>query len=193
MPTIGIIIGSTRPRRLGAAVAAWVYDAAASRDDASFELIDLQEFALPHFDQVIPPAMGGTQTESAQAWANAVGSCDGYVFVTPEYNQWLPAALKNAMDFVFAEWANKAAGIVSYGAAGGLGAAGQLRQMCGLLGIADIPAQVMLTLAADFENMTEFRPRPTSTAALNRLLDQVVAWTSALDPLRADAPAALAH
>jgi NAD(P)H-dependent FMN reductase len=50
MPTIGII-GSTRPRRLGAAVAAWVYEAAASRDDASFELIDLQEFALPHFDQ----------------------------------------------------------------------------------------------------------------------------------------------
>jgi len=193
MPRIGIIIGSTRPRRLGAHVAAWVSDAAAARDDASFELIDLRDFALPHFDQVTPPAMGGTQSEPAQAWASAVEACDGYVFVTPEYNQWLPAALKNALDFVFAEWANKAAGIVSYGVAGGLGAAGQLRQMCGAFGIADIPAQVTLTLAADFENMSEFRPRPASTAALNRLLDQVVAWTSALDPLRAAAPPALAH
>ena len=137
--------------------------------------------------------MGGTQTEPAQAWASAVGSCDGCVFVTPEYNQWLPAALKNAIDFVFAEWANKAAGIVSYGAAGGLSAAGQLRQMCGLLGIADIPAQVALTLAADFENLSEFRPRPSSTEALNSLLDQVVAWTTALDPLCAAASSALVH
>lgn len=193
MPTIGIIIGSTRPHRRGADVAAWVRDAAVQRDDATFDLIDLNEFELPHFDQVVPPMMGGTQSEPAKDWARAVGACDGYIFVTPEYNQYLPGAMKNAIDFVYAEWANKAAAIVSYGVAGGLGASAQLRLMCGLFGMADIPAQVMLTLSADFENMSEFRPRPASAVALNNLLDQVVAWTSALAPLRAVAPAESVH
>ncbi|WP_018177159.1 NADPH-dependent FMN reductase [Jongsikchunia kroppenstedtii] len=193
MSTIGIIIGSTRPNRRGADIGAWVQEAAARRDDASFVLIDLRDFSLPHFDQAIPPAMGGTQSESAKAWANAIGECDGFIFVTAEYNQWLPGALKNAIDFVFAEWCNKAAGIVSYGAAGGLGAAGQLRQMCGQFGIADIPAQVRLTLEADFEDMSRFRPRATSAAALDTMLDQLTAWTSAMEPLRVAAPSALVH
>ncbi|MGZ2355389.1 NAD(P)H-dependent oxidoreductase [Streptomyces sp. 372A] len=184
MTRIGIVIGSTRPGRLGPQVAEWVHEAAARRTDAAFELVDLAEFRLPLFDQAVPPAMGGTGGPGAQAWVRTVGSFDGFVFVTPEYNSQLPAALKNAIDFVHAGWADKAAGIVAYGAAGGAGSAAQLRQLCGLLGLADVPAQVSLHLGADFEDFRVFAPAASRTRSLEDLLDRVVGWTTALAPLR---------
>jgi NAD(P)H-dependent FMN reductase len=192
MTRIGIIIGSTRPGRLGAQVAGWVHELAAQRSDAEFELIDLAEFRLPLFDQAVPPAMGGTGGPEAQAWVRTIESLDGFVFVTAEYNTQLPAALKNALDFVYAGWANKAAGIVSYGVVGGAGSAAQLRQLCGLLGLADVPAQVSLHLATDFENYTVFAPHESRTRSLHELLDRVVAWTAALEPMRAVRAASIA-
>ena len=184
MTRIGIILGSTRPGRLGAQVAGWVHEVSASRHDADFEIVDLGEFRLPLFDQAVPPAMGGTGGEETRAWVRTIDGFDGFVFVTAEYNQQLPAALKNAIDFVYAEWADKTAAIVSYGVAGGSGSAAQLRQLCGLLGMAVVPAQVSLHLATDFENFTVFVPGERSACALDRLLDNVVTWTEALAPLR---------
>ncbi|WP_236668132.1 MULTISPECIES: NADPH-dependent FMN reductase [unclassified Nonomuraea] len=46
MINVAIIIGSTRPGRNGEAVARWVHDLAATRDDARFELVDLKDFGL---------------------------------------------------------------------------------------------------------------------------------------------------
>jgi NAD(P)H-dependent FMN reductase len=192
MTRIGIILGSTRRGRVGAQVAGWVYDVSARRGDADFDLLDLADFQLPHFDQAVPPAMGGTGGPEAQAWVRAVDGCDGFVFVTPEYNHQIPGVLKNAIDFVYAGWADKAAGIVSYGAAGGSGSATQLRQLCGLLGLADVPAQVSLHLATDFENFTVFAPSESTARALERLLDHVVAWTDALEPMRRSHAASMA-
>jgi NAD(P)H-dependent FMN reductase len=189
---IGIILGSTRPGRLGDQVAGWVHDIAGRRGDAEFEVVDLAAFRLPHFDQAVPPARGGAGGPEAQAWVRTVDGFDGFVFVTPEYNHQMPGVLKNAIDFVFAEWADKAAGIVSYGVAGGAGSAAQLRQMCGLLGLADVPAQVSLHLATDFENYSVFVPSEFSTHALSGLLDRVVEWTEALAPVRRRRAASMA-
>ena len=128
--------------------------------------------------------MGGRGGPEAERWRRTIERLDGFVFVTAEYNQQMPAALKNTLDFVYAEWAHKGVGIVSYGVAGGHGAATQLRQMCGVLGMADVPAQVSLHLAGDFENYSAFAPDQPRVDALERLLDHVVAWTSALAPVR---------
>ncbi|MER6120157.1 NAD(P)H-dependent oxidoreductase [Streptomyces sp. NPDC001743] len=184
MTRIGIIIGSTRPRRIGPQVAGWVHEVAARRSDAAFELVDLAGFRLPLFDQAIPPAMGGTGGPGAQAWVRTIDALDGFVFVTPEYNTQLPGALKNAIDFVHAGWADKAAGIVSYGVVGGTGSAAQLRQLCGPLGLADVPAQVSLHLATDFQDFTVFTPGESGARSLDALLDRLVAWTTALEPVR---------
>jgi NAD(P)H-dependent FMN reductase len=192
MTKIGIIIGSTRPGRLGTQVAGWVHDVAAQRSDAEFELVDLAEFQLPLYDQTVPPAMGGTGGPEAHAWVRTIEGLDGFVFVTPEYNAQLPGALKNAIDFVYAGWANKAAGIVGYGVVGAAGSAAQLRQICGLLGLADVPAQVSLHLAADFADFAVFTPSESRTRALQDLLDRVVAWTEALEPLRSAHAASIA-
>jgi len=44
MLRVAIIVGSTRPGRKGEAVARWVYEIAASRGDAEFELVDIKDY-----------------------------------------------------------------------------------------------------------------------------------------------------
>jgi NAD(P)H-dependent FMN reductase len=184
MTRIGIILGSTRPNRNGEQVARWVYDVASRRDDAEYELVDLRDYPLPHLDEPIPASMGQYQNEHTKAWADKIASFDGYVFVTPEYNHSTSGVLKNAIDYLYAEWNNKAAGFVSYGAAGGTRAAEHLRLIAGELQIADVRQQVALSLIADFENFSVFKPNDYHVGALNTLLDQVVAWSTALEYLR---------
>lgn len=184
MTHIGIIIGSTRPGRNGEAVAKWVYEKASQRTDATFELVDLLDYQLPHLDEQFPPAMGQYSQPHTLAWAEKIASFDGFIFVTPEYNHSTSGALKNAIDFLSAEWNNKAAGFVSYGSLGGTRAVEHLRLIAGELQMADVRAQVALSLFADFENFSVFKPGEQHTDALNTTLDQVVAWSTALAPLR---------
>jgi len=181
---IGIIIGSTRPSRVGEQVARWVLDHALQRDDATFDLIDLREHPLPLLDEPLPPTMGSYQHEHTQRWAETVASYDGFIIVTPEYNHGVPGALKNALDFVYTEWNNKAIGFVSYGSACGTRAVEHLRLIAGELQMADVRAQVALSLATDFENYTVFKPAEGHQRSLQTLLDQVLTWSRALEPLR---------
>jgi NAD(P)H-dependent FMN reductase len=185
MIRIAIILGSTRPNRNGAQVADWVSSVAATRTDADFELIDLRDHQLPHLDEPLSPLLGRYQNAHTQAWARTIARFDGFVFVTAEYNHGLPGSLKDAIDYLGAEWANKAAGIVSYGVAGGTGAAFQLRQICGQLGIADVSQQLPLNLRFEFENYSVFKSTAAHAVGLNTLLDQLIAWSTALAPLRA--------
>jgi NAD(P)H-dependent FMN reductase len=181
---IGIIIGSTRPGRNGEAVAKWVHEIAAQRTDAEFELVDLLDFDLPHLDEVNSASQGRYEGAHTKKWAAKVAEFDGYVFVTPEYNHSTSGALKNAIDFVYAEWNNKAAGLVSYGAAGGTRAAEHLRLILGELQIADVRAQVALSLMTDFENYSVFAPAAFHEGMVGTLLDQVVSWSAALKSVR---------
>ncbi|MDO3705055.1 NAD(P)H-dependent oxidoreductase [Micromonospora sp. C28SCA-DRY-2] len=185
MTRIGIILGSTRPGRNGEAVARWVLDVAKQRTDAEFELVDLLDYQLPHLDESIPPSLGQYTQPHTQRWASTIASFDGFVMVTPEYNHSTSGALKNAIDFLYAEWNNKAVGFVSYGSAGGTRAVEHLRLIAGELQMADVRAQVALSLFTDFENFSVFTPNEFQRGALNTTLDQVVAWSGALAPLRA--------
>jgi NAD(P)H-dependent FMN reductase len=189
MTRIGIILGSTRPNRNGEQVAKWVYDIASRRDDAEFELVDLRDYPLPHLDEPLPPSMGQYTNEHTRQWADKIASFDGFVFVTPEYNHSTSGVLKNAIDYLYGEWNNKAAGFVSYGGVGGARAAEHLRLIAGELQMADVRQQVALSLLTEFENFSVFKPGDYNRAALDTLLDQVVAWSTALAPLRQPAAA----
>ena len=184
MVRIGIILGSTRPNRNGEQVARWVYDVAARRSDAEFELVDLRDYPLPHLDEPLPPAMGQYQNEHTRQWADKIASFDGFVIVTPEYNHSTSGVLKNAIDYLYAEWNNKAVGFVSYGSVGGARAVEHLRLVAGELQMADVRQQVALSLLTEFENFSVFKPSDYNKAALNTLLDQVIAWSTALAHLR---------
>ena len=184
MTKIGIILGSTRPGRNGEAVAKWVYDISKKREDAQFELVDVKDFDLPLYDEPYPAMMQQYTKEHTQKWSDKIKEFDGYIFVTAEYNHAIPGALKNAIDFLNVEWINKSAGFVSYGSAGGARAVEQLRLVAGELQIADVRAQVMLSLFTDFENMSTFKPDPRHDDEVHAMFDQVVAWADALKPLR---------
>jgi NAD(P)H-dependent FMN reductase len=194
MTTIAIIIGSTRPRRRAAMVADWVLDVANRQPatiagEVSYELVDLAEFNLPLLDEEIPAAIGEYAHPHTREWARTIGSFDGFVFVTPEYNHSMPAALKNAIDYLFAEWSDKAAGCVSYGLHGGVRAVEHLRATLAEVKVADVRSTVALSLFTDFKltDMTEpgtLAPGDHHEPVLSRLLTEVVDWTNALAPLR---------
>ena len=184
MTKIGIIIGSTRPGRNGEAVARWVHEVAAERTDAEFEIVDLLDYKLPVLDEAYPASLGNYTQPHTQAWAEKIASLDGFVIVTPEYNRSVPGALKNAIDFLYAEWNNKAVGFVSYGSVGGTRAVEHLRGIAGELQMADVRSQVALSLFTDFENFTTFTPAAVQRDTLGTTLDLVVAWSTALAPLR---------
>jgi NAD(P)H-dependent FMN reductase len=186
MTRIAIILGSTRPGRRGEAVAQWVYELASKRDDAEFELVDIADFDLPHLDEPLPPSLAQYSNEHTKVWSQIIAGFDGYVFVTPEYNHSTSGALKNAIDFLYREWNNKAAGFVSYGShASGARAVEHLRLIMGEIQIADVRAQLGLSLLRDFENYQVFVPKPEHEQLLGTVLDQVVAWSRALQTVRA--------
>ena len=184
MLRIAIIIGSTRPGRNGEAVARWVYEISQKRSDAEFELIDIKDFNLPLLDVPVPPSLGQYTKEHTKAWAAKIDSFDAYVFVTPEYNHGTSGALKNAIDFLYKEWNNKAAGFVGYGSALGARAVEHLRLVMGELQVADVRAQVGLSLFTDFENFSVFKPAAHHEKSVNAMFDQVIAWGGALKALR---------
>jgi NAD(P)H-dependent FMN reductase len=189
MLEIAIIVGSTRPGRNGEAVAGWVHKISQKRTDARFEVVDLRDFNLPLLDEpmsarAVSMRNGRYANPHTEAWSSKISRFDGFVFVTPEYNHGIPGALKNAIDYLYREWSNKLAGIVSYGAAGGLRAVSQLRLMLVEVQMASIPAEVNLSLYNDFENYKTFKPDPMHEARVKAMLDQLVAWSGALKNVR---------
>ena len=92
--------------------------------------------------------------------------------------------MKNAIDFLFHEWNNKAAGFVGYGGAGGVRAVENLRLVMGEIKVADVRAQVALSLFSDFENFAIFRPHEHHDKTVHLMADEVIAWGEALRTLR---------
>jgi NAD(P)H-dependent FMN reductase len=184
MLRIGIIIGSTRPGRRAHGVADWIVGVAKQRKDASFELIDIKDYDLPVLDEPMPPSMGNYAQEHTKKWAAKIDSLDGFIFVTPEYNHSISGALKNAIDFIYREWNNKAAGFVSYGTTGGARAVEHLRGIMAEVQVADVRAHVSLSLFTDYENFTTLKPADWHVKQAETMIDQLVGWAGALKSLR---------
>lgn len=197
---LGVVVGTTRPGRKAAAVAEWVKQAASAHPQVQsgsveLRLLDLADAALPLLDEPVAAAFGRYQQPHTRAWATAVANCDGFLFVTPEYNHSIPAALKNAIDYLFAEWHHKPAGIIGYGLAGGVRAALHLQTV--LLEVKAIPVspQIALSMFEDFtyDDLTDpaspfkVTVRQHQDAALLTLVDDVLRHVSALAPLRTSA------
>ncbi len=184
---VAIIVGSTRPGRKADTVAGWIGDIAARRGDASYDVVDIADYALPHFDEPLPPLAGHYSHPHTQRWAATIDAYDAFVFVTPEYNHSISGALKNAIDFLFAEWNDKAASFVSYGVNGGVRAVEHLRTVMGELKIADVRSAVALSVFDDFEGHTRFTPDTAHEQNVETMLDELIAWGTALKTVRASA------
>src|SRR5699024_4328711 len=196
---IAIITGSTRPGRRAPLVAQWVLEVlgrqpAMLSGEVTLHSIDLATTDLPLFCEPAPPMTGMYQHAYTRDWSALIADFDGYIFITPEYNHSLPAVLKNAIDHLYGEWNDKAAGIVSYGVAGGVRAGEHLRQVLAEVKVATVRSHVALSVFEDFVaegpmDTGEFAPRANHEAALIALGTQVLEWGGALRQLREEAGA----
>lgn len=185
MLKIGIITGSTRANRVNRQVADFLLARASDRTEVQYEILDIKDFDLPLYDEPAPALFSPEyQTPQALSWSKAVAACDGFIFVVPEYNRGITSAQKNAIDYLYREWVNKAAGIVSYGSAGGGSAAGALREVLSTLQIATVQAQPGFNLFTDFREMHTFVPSPAHDNAVTSLFEQTEAWSRALKTIR---------
>ena len=178
MLKIGIVLGSTREGRVSPQVGAWVKELADKRGDAEYQIIDIADFKLPLLGEA------GGDASGAAAWSAQINGCDGFVFITQEYNHSITGALKNALDYLRNEWNNKAAGIVSYGSVGGARATEHLRGILSELSVAHVRVHPALSLFTDFENGSDFKPKDVQADSVNQMLDQVISWSTALKTVR---------
>ena len=181
-----IITASTRPGRAGPTIAKWVAEQASSHDAFEVEALDLADFKLPLLDEPSHPRLQQYQHEHTKRWAAAIAPADAFLFVIPEYDFFLNAALVNALQYLSIEWAYKVAGTVSYGGvSGGLRSAQELRQLLGNLNVMAIPQSVPLPFFAKFISEDQvFTPNEQMTDGLKLVLGELAKWGTALQPLR---------
>lgn len=185
MVKIGIITGSTRDSRVNNQVAEWVTAIAKQRTDAEFELVDIKDYNLPRYNESIPAIM--TQdyaTPEAKPWSEKINELDGFVFIVAEYNKGITSGLKDAIDYLYTEWNDKAAGIVSYGSTLGVSAANELRLILSVPKVATVGTHVAMSLFTDFEEMQTFKPAPFHEETVQKMLNEVVDWSTALKTIR---------
>lgn len=187
IPTIGIIIGSTREGRFGDKPASWIYGIARQRADLAFELVDLRDHPLPFFNEAAPPVMAPAKNEAARRWASQLAALDGFIFVTPEYNHGPTAVLKNAMDSAYAEFNRKPVAFVGYGSVGAARSIEQLRLLATSFQMVSLNASVNIGMA-EFMGIAQagksFDDYPYLAQSAASLLDDLAWWAKVLKPAR---------
>ncbi|WP_169077328.1 NADPH-dependent FMN reductase [Microcella alkalica] len=194
MTRIMIIVGSTRPGRVGLSVAEWVrdrmhetleQDATAEAPAASLDFVDLAELNLPLLDEPHHPAKKQYTKPHTVAWSERVSAADAVVLVSPEYNHSYAPSLKNAIDFLFTEWAHKPVGIVSYGGgSSGTRGAAALAPVLGSVGMVKVAANPEIGMIGSkmVDGVFQGDEKLAGTvAAMTRMLVQTA---EALRPLR---------
>jgi NAD(P)H-dependent FMN reductase len=180
------VIASTRPGRIGPAVAEWFHASAEAHGRFECRLVDLADFGLPVYDEPNHPRAQKYQHEHTKAWSQSVAAADAYVFVTPEYNYSPPPSLINALDYVYVEWNYKPCGFVGYGgASGGLRSVQATRLMVTTLKMMPIVEGVMVQMPWDrLDDDRRFKPGPEHESSAGTMLDELARWAEALRAMR---------
>ena len=181
-----IIIGSTRPGRIGPPIAEWIAERAREHGGFDVQVTDLAELDLPLLDEPNHPRLRQYTKQHTRDWSALVDASDAFVFVTPEYNYGFNAALKNAIDYLFLEWQHKAAGIVSYGGvAAGTRATQMLKQVLTALKVMPVPEAVNIPFVSQhLDEDKRFKSTELIDASATAMLDEVQRWTESLAALR---------
>jgi NAD(P)H-dependent FMN reductase len=185
MPRLTIIIGSTRPGRAGLPIATWFAERARAHGGFEVHVADLAERKLPLLDEPNHPRLRQYLHQHTKDWSAVVDASDAFVMVTPEYNHGYPAALKNAIDYLHEEWADKPVGFVSYGGvSAGTRSVGQLKQVVTPLKLFPVPESVNIPFHPQFIDDGMVQANEIMEQAAAAMLDELVRVERALRPLR---------
>jgi NAD(P)H-dependent FMN reductase len=193
-PVLQIIIASTRPGRVGPSVASWIHERAIAHGGFDVELVDLAEVNLPMFDEPKHPRFGQYVHQHTKDWSATIKRADAFIFVVPEYNYGFNAAIKNAIDYLNAEWQHKPVGFVSYGGvAAGTRAVQMLKQVITTLKMVPMFDAVNIPFVQQFlDEDRRLQPNDIMETAATAMLDELVRWTASLRSLREPAARATA-
>jgi NAD(P)H-dependent FMN reductase len=185
-PKLHVIICSTRPGRVGPAVARWFHDFAIQHGKFDAALIDLADFNLPLYDEPNHPATRKYEKEHTRKWSASVAAADAYVFVTPEYNYGPPPSFVNALNYVYHEWNYKPCGFVSYGGvSGGLRAVQLEKQLVTTLKMMPMVEGVAAPMVATLlDQNCNFQANELIVAAANTMLEELHYWSNGLKSMR---------
>lgn len=185
MPTLLVVIASTRPGRVGLPVGQWFIQFARQQGTFDVNVADLLELDLPLMNEPKHPRFRDYSLEHTKQWSRLVDAADAVVLVTPEYNHSMTAPLKNALDYLYAEWNYKPVGIVSYGGvSGGIRAAQMVKQVVTTLKMMPIPEAVSIPFVQEFMHDSVFHPSELIVQSAQMMLDELARWEGALRPLR---------
>jgi len=178
---IKVIVGSTRANRFSEKAAEWIFDEAKKRTDLDVELLDLRDYPLPFFEEPMPPGLAkdGYTNPDVVRWRDKVREADGFIICTAEYNHGYPAALKNALDYVYFAWSRKAVAFVAWGGAGGTRAVEQLRLVAIELDMVPTRFAVHIPNPWFIQNIDQIKTEENQRSAV-ALLDHLTWWASAL-------------
>jgi NAD(P)H-dependent FMN reductase len=185
MPNLAVIIASTRPGRVGPLIASWFLDQAAEFAEFTVDVLDLGEIALPFLDEPEHPSSGVYHHQHTRDWSASVAAADAFVFVMPEYNFAMTAPLKNAIDYLYHEWAYKPVGFVSYGmTSGGLRAVQMVKQVVTTLNMFPVTEAVTVHLRDRVGVDGVLHASKVMEASARDMLRELGRLTHALTPLR---------
>jgi NAD(P)H-dependent FMN reductase len=177
---IQVIVGSVRGSCASFPVARWVHAGASEQERFDAELVNLADWPLPMFALAAPPATGTYKDPLQQRWAAKIGEADGYILVSPEYNHSTSAVLKNALDYLYAEWNRKPVAFVSFGNAGGARAVEHLRGIAIELRMAPLGEAVHLFGVGEKLGDGSFEADARDKKQLTRMFESLAWWGEAL-------------
>ncbi|MFZ2964283.1 MAG: NAD(P)H-dependent oxidoreductase, partial [Rhodoglobus sp.] len=183
--TLMIVVGSVRPGRAGLPVAEWTR--ALVEADGRFEVdfVDLAELALPFMDEPAHPAKREYTRQHTLDWSARVDAADAFLFIAPEYNHSYSPALKNAVDYLYAEWQRKPLGFVSYGgASAGTRGVAALDPVIATVGLVKTGTTVDINYIGTLVHDGVFQPEEKHPVVFARMLAELHELATALAPLR---------
>ena len=183
-----VILGSIREGRRSGPIADWVCEQARAYDGVTVELVDLKAWNLPIFSLAKFPSEGNYEDPLQQRWAETIAKADGYLFVVSEYNHGITAALKNALDYLYAEWNRKPASFVAFGNAEGARAVQQLKLVLNELEIAPLPTALHLRGVPKKVATGTFEPDDAETKRFGVMFGEWLWWARALKAARDSGP-----
>ncbi len=185
-PLLKILIGSTRPGRVGLPVSQWFHHHAVAHSGFEIQVVDLAVVNLPMMDEPNHPRLHLYTHQHTKDWSQTIEEADAFVFVVPEYNYGFNAPIKNAIDYLNQEWQYKPIGFVSYGGvAAGTRSVQMLKQVVTTLKMVPVFESVNIPFVAQLLDQDgRLLSNQVMDTAARDMLDELRRWTQALAPLR---------
>ncbi len=182
MFNLKIISSTVRPGRKGPLISKWIAEKANQHGSFKVEVLDLGEINLPMMNERNHPSQRKYEHEHTKKWSAVIDEADAFIFVTAEYDFNYPAPLRNAIEYLFHEWAYKAAGLVTYGGvSAGTRAGNSLKADLATMSIIPLSQGVNFAFFSKLINEKgEFIPNEISHTAADAMLKEIVRWTKGL-------------